>query len=218
MQPRNAVVSNYKIFSFVGFVCAAIIASLFIYRSNHMGKQALVNDGDTLVLPEGRDLKSLDLVTMNGDTFTGRNLQSHWTLMFFGFSHCNSVCPVTLDMISKAYPDLHKELPTLQVVFVSLDPERDTKAALKKYTQSYQQDFIGVSGKIENVRKLQGQLGIYSDIESGTKKAGDYQLQHTASIMLINPEGKWVGMFKYGMNGDAFKRSVVNAIKTSSNA
>jgi protein SCO1/2 len=134
--------------------------------------------------------------------------------MFFGFTHCSSVCPVTLEMMSKAYPELHQAFPDLQVVLVSLDPERDDKATLKKYTQSFHPDFIGISGKIESVRKLQGQLGVYSAPDSANAQNGDYQLQHTSSIMLISPEGRWVGMFKFGLPPEEFKQAVSNAIKT----
>ena len=138
--------------------------------------------------------------------------------MFFGFTHCSNVCPVTLDMMSKSYPNLHTAMPNLQVVFVSLDPERDNKATLLQYTKTYHPDFIGVSGKIESVRKLQSQLGIYSARENSTTNSSDYQLLHTSSIMLISPEGKWVGMFRFGMKPKQFEQAVIAAIATVSKA
>lgn len=216
MQPRKSVISNHKIFAFVGFISAALITSLFVYRTTHNQNMTAINDGDTLIMPVGRDLKTIELVNTDNSDFTERNLYKHWTLMFFGFTHCNSVCPVTLEMISKTYPALHSAIPNLQVVFVSLDPERDDKKTLQAYTKSFNPSFVSVSGKIESVRKLQGQLGIYSAIDGTPDKNGDYQLQHTASIMLINPKGKWVGMFKYGMMPDNFKQSVLKAVSMGS--
>ncbi len=166
-----------------------------------------------MIMPRERDLKSVDLIQANSQTFTDRNLFSHWTLMFFGFTHCNSVCPVTLEMLSKTYPAIHAKVPNLQVVFVSLDPERDTKVELQKYTKNFNAEFIGVSGKIENIRKLQSQLGVYSAREGN---GSNYQLQHTASVMLISPEAKWVGMFKFGLPPKEFEQAVLSAITTIS--
>jgi protein SCO1/2 len=181
-------------------------------------KIAQINDGNSMTFPVGRDMKTVQLVTADGNDFTERSLVNHWTLLFFGFTHCSSVCPVTMDMMSKAYENLHSDIPNLQVVLVSLDPERDTKATLKQYTQSYHPDFIGVSGKIENVRKLQSQMGVFSAPDDSAKNNGPYQLQHTASIMLINPEGKWVGMFKFGMSPDAFSSAVKSSVTSLSHA
>lgn len=213
MQKQEPVVATYKIFLFAGFVCAAIITSLFVYRINHQDKRVALNTESAMIMPAGRDLKSVDLIQANSETFTDRNLYSHWTLMFFGFTHCNSVCPVTLEMLSKTYPTIHAKIPNLQVVFVSLDPERDTKVELQKYTKNFNADFIGVSGKIENIRKLQSQLGVYSAREDNSS---NYQLQHTASIMLISPEAKWVGMFKFGLPPKEFEQAVLSAITTIS--
>jgi len=218
MQQREPVIANYKIITFVVFVCAALITSLFVYHLSQQEKSIVSDNGNSLILPVGRDLKTIQLVSADDKAFTDRDLLNHWTLMFFGFTNCNSVCPVTLEMMSKAYPELHKTLPNLQVVLVSLDPVRDTKATLKKYTQSYNKNFIGVSGKIEEVRKLQSQLGVFSAVDNNQATGKNYQLQHTASIMLISPDGKWVGMFKFGMNPEEFSKAVVSGVTSLSHA
>lgn len=213
---REPGIATYKIITFIVFVSAALITSLFVYRSNHQEKAIVADNGNALILPVGRDIKNTDLTSADDKPFTDRNFLNHWTLLFFGFTNCSSVCPVTMEMMSKAYPELHQAIPNLQVVLVSLDPERDTKAKLKKYTQTFNPDFIGVSGKIESVRKLQSQLGVYSAPENG---GGDnYQLQHTASIMLVSPQGKWVGMFKFGMNEKEFSAAVKNGVAALSHS
>lgn len=218
MQTREPVIATYKIITFVVFVCAALITSLFVYHMSQQQKSALIDDGNSLIFPVGRDMETVRLVNTDGKDFTERDLKKHWTLLFFGFTHCSSVCPATMDMISKAYENLHSDIPNLQVVLVSLDPERDDKSTLKQYTQSYHTDFIGVSGKIENVRKLQSQMGVFSAPDNSTGNTSNYQLQHTASIMLINPEGKWVGMFKFGMSPDAFSSAVKSSVTSLSRA
>jgi protein SCO1/2 len=216
---HKPVVANYKIFGFIAFVCAALMTSVFVYHMSNKETQQIAQKGrqgdGSITFPIGRDLKNIKLVKTDGKTFNNLDLRKHWTLMFFGFTNCNSVCPVTMHMLSKAYPGLQKQIPNLQVVLVSLDPERDSKATLKEYTDSYNPSFVGVSGKIEEVRKLQSQLGIYSQRDN-QKKDANYQLQHTSSIMLLSPEGKWVGIFKFGMQPDKFSKEVLASIQSLS--
>jgi protein SCO1/2 len=217
MQPREPVIATYKIITFIVFVCAALITSLFVYHLSQKEKAVVATNGNSLILPVGRDLKPTQLTSADDKAFTERDFYHHWTLLFFGFTNCSTVCPITLKMIAQAYPALHQAIPNLQVVLVSLDPERDTKATLKQYTQSFHPDIIGVSGKIEEVRKLQSQLGVYSARENNSDNK-NYQLQHTASIMLIDPKGKWVGMFKFGMNADEFTQAVESGVTSLSPA
>lgn len=216
MQDRKPVIPNYKIFAAIGFICAAMMASLFVYHMSNKQKASLAdnsqNNTGSFVFPTARDLKPFKLVNAaDGSKFNNLDLRNKWTLMFFGFTHCNSVCPVTMDMLSRAYPQLHKAVPNLQVVLVSLDPVRDDKKTLLNHTQKFNKDFVGVSGKIEEIRRLQAQLGIYS-ARDDKQKGDNYQLQHTSSIILLNPKGDWAGMFKFGMQPNDFVREVVSSI------
>ncbi|MBV9576224.1 MAG: SCO family protein, partial [Gammaproteobacteria bacterium] len=105
---------------------------------------------------------------------------------------------------------LHAQYPNLQVVLISVDPERDTPTSIAHYTQSFHPDFIGVTGKIVELRKLQSQLGIFA---ARDEAAGEqYQIQHTSSILLINPQGKWAGIFKFGMTPQELTQSVETSI------
>lgn len=193
-------ISNHKIILFAVFVMAAIMSSLFVFRMSHMEKQTVAADEFSTIFTVPRDIKDFELVKADGTPFKQKDLLNHWTLLFFGFTHCPNVCPTTLAMLSKAYPDLHKSYPNLQVVLVSLDPERDSVDVLSKYTKQFHADFMGTSGKIQELRKLQSQLGIFSVNDNG-------ELQHTSSIILMNPQGKWSGLFKYGMTPNEFTKS-----------
>lgn len=209
---NTQTIATHKIIFFVVFVCAALMASLFIYHSTHKNKstQPLAPEIG-MIFPVPKDIKSFELVTMHGQKFTEKDFYQHWTLLFFGFTHCSSVCPNTLGIMDKVYAQLHDQYPDLRVVLVSVDPERDTPASLEKYIQTYNPEFTGVTGKIQDIRKLQSQLGIYSARDSATSSA-DYQIQHTSSIMLINPQGKWVGLFKYGLKPDELAKGLVTGI------
>ena len=205
---NNPTISTNKIIFFVVFICAAIMTSLFVYRANHkMSSEPLANES-RVVFPVARDIKNFELVSSDGNKFTQAAFQNHWTLLFFGFTHCSSICPTTLGMLSRAYDKLHVTYPNLQVVFISLDPERDDVKTLSTYTQKFNAAFISATGKQQDVRKLQSQLGVYSAATEGSD-----QIQHTPSILLINPEGKWSGLLKQDMTPDQFAATFETTLK-----
>ena len=209
--------STNKIIALVVFISTALMTSLFIFHSSHKHIQPIISPDYGLVFPVAREIKSFELLTANNTKFTQSNFLHHWTLLFFGFTHCASICPTTLDMMSQAYKKLYPTYPNLQVALVSLDPERDTPDELANYTHSFHPAFIGATGKIQEIRKLQSQLGIFSERDTSTPDT-NYQIQHTASIMLIDPTGKWAGVFKFGMSPDQFAKTVAESVQSLSHA
>lgn len=207
--------STNKIVMLLVFLCAALISSLFIYRFSHQMPPLTLAEDKGTIFTITREIKPFELVAATDEKFTEKNLAGHWTLMFFGFTHCSSICPTTLEVLNRAYEKLHPAYPNLQVVMISLDPTRDSIDVLRNYTQKFNQDFIGVSGKTQNLRKLQSQLGVFSE-NDGKNSNGDYQIQHTASIMLIDPHGKWAGIFSNGMKPDELAQGFEIAVKSLS--
>ncbi|HVE44328.1 MAG TPA: SCO family protein [Gammaproteobacteria bacterium] len=205
---HQQTLSIQKIVFAVVFISAALMTSLFIFHLNHPAQAEALRDQSGLIFPVARDIKSFELLTTTHEKFTQSNLLGHWSLVVFGFTRCNTICPATLNMLSHAYPALHQQQADLQIIFVSLDPDYDALSQLQRYTTNYHPSFLGVTGNIKEVRKLQSQLGVYSaaDPNHGT------QLQHTPSLFLINPEGKWVGLFQSGLSplqfADAFHESL----------
>lgn len=200
--------SHQKIMFLLAFLCAGIMASLFVYRISHQEMPTVLVDGEATLFKAPRDIKDFELITSHNKPFTQKNLIGRWSMLFFGFTHCATICPATLTKLDLAHPKLHSLDPRLQIVFISLDPERDSLAKLNQFLGRYRTDFIGVTGKIQNVRKLQSQFGIYA--EPDTKTAGDnYQLIHTASIILIDPRGRFAGIF----SADIKPEQLVEAFK-----
>lgn len=210
MTTKQTIASNNKIMLLVFFICAALMTSLFIFYITHKQTKPVLSSDDAFIFPIAREIKSFELNTADNKKFTRQDLLGHWTLMFFGFTHCAKVCPTTLDMMNRVYTQLRMKYPNLQVVLVSLDPDRDLPERMAGYLHSYNTEFIGLTGKIDEIRKLQSQLGIISMRDNS--KGADYQLKHTSSIMLINPQAQWMGIFKYGMKpkqfAQVFQRSV----------
>ncbi len=220
MQNRQ-LIPTHQIIAFVVFLSAALITSLFVFHLKNQSKTPTLDSKYGLIFPVARDINSFELVTTNnsdGHTpakFTLENFYHHWTLLFFGFTHCASVCPSTLDTINRAYTTLHNQYPNLQVVLISVDPERDTPASLTQYTHSFNPAFIGAAGKIDVLRKLQSQLGVYAARETNANT--NYQIEHTATILLINPQGKWAGLFNYGLKPLELAQAFSDSVNALSN-
>ena len=134
-------------------------------------------------------LQPFKLVTDNGKVFSKKNLSGRWTLLFFGFTRCPNICPMTLTKINQAYQLLEQQdneiLP--QVVFVSVDPARDSAETIKRYVQSFNTAFIGATGSEAELHKLTKQVGVayMKAIKSGEE--GNYQIEHTGAIFVVDP-------------------------------
>lgn len=207
-------IATHKIIFFIVFICASLITSLFVYHASQKNTAPILSPDIGMLFPAPRDIKSFELMAANQQKFTEKDFYQHWTLLFFGFTHCSSVCPINLDVIERVYPELHAKYPELRVVLVSVDPLRDTPDALLKYVQHYNPDFKGITGNIQEIRKLQSQLGIFAARDTASPN-DNYQIQHTASILLINPQGKWAGLFKYGLKPAELQTGIETSLRSS---
>ena len=110
---------------------------------------------------------SFSLVDQNGHAFTQARLRGKWTIMFFGYTHCPDFCPATLTGLNSAFIRLERQEPELaessQVVFVSVDPFRDTRAVLKDFVSNFNKGFIGVTGLPQQLHRLTDTLGARYD-------------------------------------------------------
>lgn len=213
MQTRNRFSVNQIVILLV-FLCAALMTSVFVFHMRNKQTGPIISAEVGLIYPAAREIKPFELVAADQTKFTQENFLGHWTMLFFGFTHCSKVCPTTLALMSKVYQQLKPQYPNLQVVLISLDPERDTLSALANYTHAYHPDFIGATGKLPELRKLQSQLGIYSARDGGS--GPNYQLQHTSSILLIAPNGKWAGIFRYGLTPTQLKDAFTTSVRALS--
>jgi protein SCO1/2 len=152
-----------------------------------------------LTLPEPRVVADFALIDDEGQPFSLNRLQGQWSLLFFGFTHCPDICPSALYDLSVIRDSLLEEHPDkadqLQVLFVSVDPERDTPAKLKSYVEYFDPAFIGVTGPDAQLAPLTLQLGVAYRIEEHEEGNLAYNVDHSASILLVNPEGRLHGVF-----------------------
>lgn len=142
-----------------------------------------------------RRLPGFELIDGRERPFTRESLEGQWTLMFFGYTHCPDICPMTLAVLAGAWPELAK-LPAetdgrpVRVVFVSVDPQRDDPGKLSTYTGYFNPEFIGVTGPETQIRQLTDALGILYAKVPDPNNPDNYLVDHSASILVINPRAE----------------------------
>ncbi|MBL4711217.1 MAG: SCO family protein [Gammaproteobacteria bacterium] len=194
---------------------AAIIAMLGGYWLSSMQKNA--GDADVLsdkeqalataranfspiqgtVLSPPRKIAIPALIKDDGNTFTLNDLTGRWHFLFFGYTHCPDVCPVTMGVMAQA-----KKMATENnhifpgVIFVSVDPERDKVEMLADYVQYFDKEFIGVTGDEKLIKALTLQMSVvYLKVQAEASSVNGYLVDHSSSLILINPEGKLAAYF-----------------------
>jgi protein SCO1/2 len=133
------------------------------------------------------------LTDQAGQTVTEKNLQGKPTLIFFGFTHCPDVCPTSLFEISEVLRAMGKDADRVNAYFISVDPERDTALAMKDYLSSFDPHLKGLSGDPGAVAKVISGFRVYA--KKVPLKDGDYTMDHTALIYLMDRDGKFVAPF-----------------------
>jgi protein SCO1/2 len=133
------------------------------------------------------------LADQTGQTVTEKNLQGKPTLIFFGFTHCPDVCPTSLFEISEVLRAMGKDADRVNAYFISVDPERDTAVAMKDYLSSFDPHLKGLTGDADAVAKVISGFRVYA--KKVPLKDGDYTMDHTALIYLMDRDGKFVAPF-----------------------
>ena len=136
-----------------------------------------------LFWPTPRALNNVTLTNHQGTTVDESAFNGKWSFLFFGYTHCPDICPLSLTVMKQLYPLLQQDHPQLDInmVFVSLDPERDTAAVLNKYLGYFHRDFVGLGGDLGAVHDFARQLGIPFAYVAG-KSAAEYDVEHPAGI------------------------------------
>jgi protein SCO1/2 len=179
----------------VGIV--AVIAGMLLSRAlleRATSDEAVALVTGTLLDPPG-PLPEFELTDHHERRFDNERLRGQWTFVFFGFTYCPDVCPTTLQMLAGVVKSL-ADLPEPQrphVVLVSVDPQRDTPAQLARYVAHFNPDFVGVTGEQDAIDKFTRQIGVPVAITQ--LGDGNYTVDHSAAIFLIDPAGELRALF-----------------------
>ena len=130
------------------------------------------------------------LAGTDGQPFASSKLSGRPAAMFFGFTHCPDVCPTTLARLARLRKQLGQGDDALSIVFVSVDPERDTPAEVGNYLKLFNTPVVGLTGSPAQVEQVKKQFGIYS--RKVEQPGGGYSVDHTAAVILLDKNGQFV--------------------------
>ncbi len=187
-QPEKSVNSRRFV------IVAGVLAALLILAAGALVGLALNSrsfDGRSNVLAAAIG-GPFHLVDQNGQPFTDANLKGKWHLVFFGYTHCPDVCPTTLNELSLAIDRLGKaKRADIDIVFITVDPERDTPEALKSYVASFDGPIIALTGTPAEVKEAARGYRVY--YAKHPLPDGDYEMDHSAVIYMMDPQARFVG-------------------------
>ena len=193
MQQKNRI--RITIAFLLGFIVLVVYG--FSWRISQpviMSNEDLRING-AIVFDKPRIFSDFELVDHRGEAFNLARMKDIWTIVFFGFSHCPDICPTTLAMLNDTYSKLKdSEKERLQVVMISLDPQRDTVEKLAEYVPYFNQQFTGVTGNQRAIRLLAAELNVAHN--PVPLDGDDYTIDHSTHLILINPMGHYHGFFK----------------------
>ncbi len=204
----------------LGWGLLAVVALSWGVYKQQQGRNAVVKEVSLLegvLLEPSRAIADIKLVANNEELFSNESLKNNWTFLFFGFSKCAHICPMTLVELNKMYKYLQQSQKTTvvpKVVMVTLDPQRDTAAKMQTYVDTFNKNFIGLSGDKKLINAFAEELGIvHMRVEGGKEQ---YDIDHNASIMLFNPQGKVQAMFSRPHNGAGIAEDFLQVLRNYS--
>ncbi len=156
----------------------------------------------TMIRPEpvaGLGQGDYRLETASGEPFTRASLNGHPSMLFFGFTHCPDVCPTSLAEMTAWYETLGDEAKDLKAYFVTVDPERDTADIIGDYV-AWTGRVTGVTGTLPEIEKAAKSWAVY--YEKVPLDGGDYTMDHTASVFLLDRQGEFQGTIAYRESSD----------------
>ncbi len=172
----------------------ALLAALLGYQQVYQGTDKSLTAGTELGAP-------FKLIDHNGNPITEAAFKGKPTLLYFGFTRCPEVCPTTLYEMSGWFEALGEEGKDLQAFFITVDPERDTPEIMKGYAEAFTDRVTGITGDPEEVRRLLAAWRIYYE-KIPIDDDGDYTMDHTASVFLLDRNSRFIGTIAYQENRD----------------
>jgi cytochrome oxidase Cu insertion factor (SCO1/SenC/PrrC family) len=152
------------------------------------------------------------LVDQTGRHVTEKDFLGKYMLVFFGFTYCPDVCPTELQVMSAALDELGAEGDHIQPVFVSIDPERDTPEVLKQYVGNFHPRLVGLTGSPGEIAAIARAYRVYYKKAASSAASGDYQMDHSTTLYLMDPEGRFRKHFGYTTDARALAQGLREAM------
>jgi protein SCO1 len=191
---------------------AGLVVASFVFEPE---TPAGVQIGSGTLLPSPRPIPEFALVGSHGEPFTKARLDGRWSVIFVGFTHCPDICPNTLGLLKTVNAQLTAQNKPLQVVLLSVDPERDTPAVLQRYVSYFDPAFLGATGPGEQLDKLASAMGfVYMKSPGATPET--YSMDHSSALILINPQAQVAGYFTPPLRVEALVTDLAKLIPSAS--
>lgn len=177
-------------------LAAIAVAIGFLVGSRYFAAPILPTMKTAVMYPAARAVPDFTLTRADGTTLTQADWQGRWTIAFFGFTHCPDICPNTLGVLKQVWATLDEQVKSgrLHFDFISVDPQRDTPEQLQRYVNFFSSEFGAATGTDEELTRLTRGLGlVYARVEDSD---GDPTFDHSASLVIIDPAGRLVGLFR----------------------
>ncbi len=167
------------------------IMSLYLWLSINTSQKPLAGEGGghNIDIPIG---KKFELTNQDGRIFNSDSLKGKLSLIYFGFTYCPDICPTSLQKLTEVIDTLNKYKINIELVFITIDPNRDTPTVLKEYLKHFNPKFIGLTGNEKQIKEVADKFKVYY------AKAGDgedYMINHSSFIYLMNQQGEYIKHF-----------------------
>ena len=156
-------------------------------------------------------INNINLIDHTGKRFVSQTLKNQPSLIFFGFTHCPEACPTTLSQLSEITNKLKTKIITTNIIFITLDPKRDTQELLKDYISNFNEHAIGITGNMNDIKKLADNWGVFYETISSSQD--DYTLNHTATVFMLDKKGNYKGTISWGENENSIIEKIINLSK-----
>lgn len=188
------------------------IAALLLLLAALFSYQLFVKGTDNQFMSGTKMGDPFNLIDHNGKPITDAELNGNPSAVFFGFAHCPEVCPTTLYELATWLDELGEDATNIRSFFITIDPERDTPIVMKSYVENFTDRITGITGEPSDVLKLAKSWHIY------WKKIplddGDYTMDHSASILLIDSDGQFKGTIAFGESSDVAVEKLRNLARS----
>ena len=152
------------------------------------------------------------LIDQNGNSFQLSDQRGNVVLIFFGYTNCPDVCPVTLAEYKRVKEQLGAEAENVRFVYITVDPERDTRDKMKIYLDSFDPSFVGLHSDRETLEDVWVAYGVYQERKDVGSAAG-YLIDHSTRTYLIDPQGNWRLNYPFGMEPNKISEDILHLLK-----
>ncbi len=172
----------------------AVFSGYSVYQINQPTPPAEVAG---FLWPQPKVVGDFELESTISTDFNLESLRGKWTFLFFGYTYCPDICPTTLSTMAQVRKQLisSQSEKDIQFVFVSVDPARDNIEHMSKYVTYFDESFVGATASLEKLNVLTSQLGVLH-LRDDPDDTGNYHVDHSAAISLIDPELRYIGIFQ----------------------